>query len=65
MIINNMFKKGDKVHLIEDSKADIFGTPIVSKDQIGVVIDVKDNTIYVEFPKFMKIWAYAKYFELA
>lgn len=65
MIPNKMFKKGDKVHLIEDSKADIFGMPSVSKDRIGVVIDVKDDTIYVEFPDCMQGWAYAKYFELA
>lgn len=59
------FKVGDKVHLIEDSKADIFGMPSVSKDRIGVVLNVKDDTIYVEYPNLMRGWGYAKYFELA
>lgn len=59
------FKVGDKVHLIEDSKADIFGMPPVNRDLIGVILDINDDTIYVEYPNLMRGWAYVKYFELA
>lgn len=59
------FKIGDRVHLIEDSKADIFGMPPISKTLIGIVLDVREDMIFVEYPALVRTWGFSKYFELA